>query len=649
MFCQNCGKEVANDDRFCAHCGWPVEQEESPAQADYTAAPDYGKTEPVYGATEPVQEEAPVYGAAEPVQEEAPVYGATEPVQEAAGTYGATEPVYGAAAGYTADYNDTGDNSAAQGGSKLPQKKLGLIIGAAAVVVLLIIVAFSSKTLANGLKKAFSSPEKYYQYVEKKNLKETAENISVIYDNVFMRNSNVTDTSVSSEISIALEEEAFEQLEEWADIDKDDISWLSEASITVDYSMKNNAISGSAGVNLGKESILAADIVMDLEEEAAYAQVSSLSEKYLGLEFSALEDMTGEDISGEDIQEALQSLEDFYEKCPDKKKVNKILYNYFCTAIAGLEDVEEDKKEVRAAGISQKVTVLEVTIDDRAVKTIVESVLEEMQKDKDLKKIYEDLAEAQLMEDAYVFEEDYEDLIEEALDSVDYIEFEEEIVMEVYVNGKGEIIGRKFELEDAGEILFLKTKDGKKYGQEWSLDMGYSKVYLEGSGKESGSKLSGEYEIGMESYGEGYELKFTVEDWDQDSIKEGYVNGTINISMRDVVDMLEDELGIPGSMFASYELEVELASKEDSGEAAIRLIYDDECVATINVIGSVGKGQKASAPADKDVIFIEEEDDVMDWVDSIDGEGFLDRLEKAGVPGDYVEELEMMLDLYGLL
>ncbi len=123
MFCTNCGKELADNAKFCPSCGTPVAQPEAPKEQDTPPEPIQfpGAGSP---APESAAPEAPVFGGADPV-EGSPAAEKDSPETGA--------PVYAPPA-----------PPAEEGGQSQPIKRRGkaglVVLGAGAVVLVLLVV-----------------------------------------------------------------------------------------------------------------------------------------------------------------------------------------------------------------------------------------------------------------------------------------------------------------------------------------------------------------------------------------------------------------------------------------------------------------------------------------------------------------------------
>ena len=314
----------------------------------------------------------------------------------------------------------------------------------------------------------------------------------------------------------------------------------------------------------------------------------------------------------------------------------KLLYKYSCLAISCIDDVEKSKDTVEAGDVSQKCLSLRATINTKTLQNMLETVLKEMREDEELKKIMKDLSALEGMEDLY---DDYRDLLDELLDEVEDIDLYEKIILEVYVNGKGELIGFQIEYDEL-RILSVKPRDGKKFGLEISYESYADGVKLEGTGKESGNKASGEFEVKVETYYGSERIRFRLEDVDTEAIEEGNVKGTFILPLKEI----DDIFGLDNRMLRKYEMVLSADMDESKQKAELILMNDKDQVASILFDFKTGSGKKADLPKNADVIIVEDGDDLEDWLDTIDVDRFIRNLEKTEMPSDMVDEIEDLLD-----
>lgn len=605
MFCEKCGSPIEEGSKFCEKCGSRVE----PAATEGTAETQELK--------EAVQEPKVAENVGE--TKEPKVAEEVEAVQESKTEASKSE-------------------KPKKGGKKF------IIIGAVAVVVLVLL--FSSSSLAHFFMSNFASPEKYYQYIAKQQAEEVIDTYMVYYENYVLDLLSITDKSMEADVTVELGED-MQDLLGYAGVD---LSWLDNVTLGVNANAKNLGISGGLELAVNKTDVLSVNAIMDCNEEEVYLQIPELNKTYLGASFS--------DLGIEFDDEYWEMFESISKYMPASKDLDKLLTKYAEIALECIEDVEKDKETLKAEGISQKCTALEVTIDSDTLQDMLEAVLEEMSEDKDLEDLVKKTLEvseefdADLdVDDAY---DEFLDLIDEMLDDIDDVDMgDEEIVMTLYVNSKGEVIGSEMEMTGM-TVSYAMPKQGSKFGFEYVIE--YSdyydevKISIEGSGKESGSKLSGEFEVKVDTYSV---LDVVVEDYDVDKAKKGELVGSFTISPSKSLETLLSAMGTSSyyssyiaSMLEDYSVTIDSDMDADGGSMAISVNDGKDMLVKLSVNMKEGKGSKISTPSSKNVLDLTDSDDLEDWIDDIDWDSLLDKLEdKVGVDDDYVDMLEDVIDL----
>lgn len=131
MFCEKCGNPLKENEKFCPKCGTPVKVPENMVKNEISG--NNGQTKPEAGNA---------------------VEAAQKTVSEAAAT----------AKNVLANLGGEGSLLKKFAGSKY---KIPAIIGGAVLLLLIVLIANGAR-INNLVHKAFSSPESYYQFVEKK-------------------------------------------------------------------------------------------------------------------------------------------------------------------------------------------------------------------------------------------------------------------------------------------------------------------------------------------------------------------------------------------------------------------------------------------------------------------------------------------------
>jgi hypothetical protein len=493
-------------------------------------------------------------------------------------------------------------------------------VALAAVILVVAAVVLHASALTNLAMKTFASPASYYQYVEAKSLGSTVSTAASLYDVVLRDNLQIDDRGVSLDATLTLEDSGKTLLTAYTG---EDLSWFSSLGLSIDANSKGDLSSSAASLSLGSDQLISCNVITDLDAKALYLQVPELSQDYAEI---SLEDYLEDAYyyyDSDSMDEVFDTLTTLYERSPDKATVEKLLNRYIKTVLDCLDDVEKDTDTLSAQGVSQKYTTLEVTIDADMLQDVMENVLEEMLEDEDLKEIilnFAELGEAEGIDPDDVYEE-FTDALEELLDELDMLGYYDmdDIVMTVWVDGSGEIRGRKIEYEDV-DLYYAMPKDGKDFGLELSYSDGYEDAALTGSGTISGGKLSGSFAL-TESATPLVFLK--VEQWDTDKLQDGYLSGTFTISATSALN---------NSILSSYYLTITADTAKDSADYEISVSTDSTRLCTLALSTKSGSASgRVKAPSD--TVSLER------WANSVDLTGFLSSLRDTDLPSDLVDEL----------
>ena len=629
MFCKKCGSEVNDGAAFCPKCGTALKSTTQKA---------------------PEQKSQPI-----PPIMPMPEINMENTAQGTSGTSGSKiEEAAKAASDGIGHAAEKGREflgkigGAGDDGQKGSIKKGLIIAGVAAAAVLILLIANAAR-INNFVHRTFSSPEKYYQFVEEKTVKELSDHAGEWYDSYVLDPLNFYNKSVEGELTVELGKDGqeFIGLLGLAGVD---VSWLKSMTIGADTAIKDDTVAAGVSFSLNGSDIISGNMKMDMEKGMAYFQIPELNKAYLGVDMAeAGYGRYDSDLLAE-FQESNKKL---LQACPDQAQVEKLTKRYMMLALGCVDDVSKSKETLKVEGVEQKCTVLKVTIDSDTMQDMAQVVLEEMRDDKDIKSLMKNMLLAggeAIDEDVDIDDvyEEFQDTIDDLLDELEYLSYmDEEIVMKVYVDGKGEIKGRSI---DFGYVTVssLMPERGNKFGYELSGNSNGITVKLTGSGKISNDKISGDFQI---KYNGASLVDITTRKLDIEDLKSGRMNGRIEVRAASKIGSVIGS--VPGlSIIEDMQINMDFKSSKDSYSCKVGVIYDEQDVGSVEVSAKTADGSKASIPSSKNVLMIEDEDDIEEWLDGVKFDGLVDSLKKADIPSritDVLEDIEDIDDIYDAL
>ena len=645
MFCTNCGDLLDDGARFCVKCGQRV-VEEVAAEIKEEASETAGEVreEALETVTEAKEEAAETAGE---VREEASET-VTEAKEEAAETAGevreealqavteakeeAPQTVVGAR-GIAAEV--------VQQKTKTPSKKPWILIGVAAVLVAAVVVVLANfKVVSNSVMKLCLSPEKYYAHIEKREVQEFTSDFADTYDNSISY-AQISDTSLDYTIELELGEMVYEML--GSAFELEDASGLSRMGIDFLISAKENVFSGELAARLGESRLISVNAVADLEKAVIYAQVPELSDKYIGADISE---------AAADISEAINQYMELVEMYPEGDVLEELINRYTTIVIENVSNVTEEKETIAVGELKQKCTVLCASLSQKEVFTMLETICTTAREDETLLDMLGAFAVSTYDMEAQTAKDNVLQAIEEYLaEAESYKETagdEEQLAMRIWVNNKGEVVGRELAISD-GEIVlsYQMPQKGMELGYRMCIGSPSAMVEITGAGTRGFSKMNGEFKVQMKNGTDTLELfDVTVENLDTDKLAEGMLNVTCII--KPAKDLYEElGLGAASALFAGYELIYEAKTDWPEESVTTSLMNGEELLVRFKASAKLGSGKSVSLPAES--IMIEGDEDLIAWIITMDFDRFVENLSQTGMPAELVAVIEAFVSEFNTL
>ncbi len=427
------------------------------------------------------------------------------------------------------------------GGVETVKKNTTKII---AIIVAIVILLFGCcagayafiPQVKNSVKMLMDSPEEYYQWVESQDTEESLKSFTdFLYSDKAVDPENAHGNTF---ITIEPDQQGIEKLlSEKAGVT------LSETGITlpekIDVNTKSAVIDGyaisNAELSAGGESILTTNVYM--KDGRIYLQYPELSSSYLCLDLivafkQGFEEGMAESSSNQftlNLSDAIEKMEtssgEKTEPVFSQAEFEELINKYSDIIINNIRNVKMEKNsKCEADGVSCEYTKLIVNFDQGTLFSILKDILKEFPKEE---KIIDLVAE-----NSDYSKEEFLALLEEANKSIGGLKVdggEVYAVMNVFVNSKGEIMGRSFEnAEGYGDysIGYICTENGNDYGVSLFAEVNKEKYSIDGNVSESAGKFTGS--MALSGNGQENVLGVSFKDFE---CGEKYVKGEMTLGL----------------------------------------------------------------------------------------------------------------------
>ena len=601
MFCEKCGAPLPDDAKFCANCGASVEE---PNVSEQTPVSEENTSLEQTAVLEENSAEAEASVSAQPAESNT--------------------------------YYDPNAIAADEAFDPEPNKKFKLPkwvkISVIAVAAVAIVGVLFGSYIVNAVKLLIMSPTAYYASIEGDNISD--------YTNALGKKATVDPENYSGEVALSLEltDEGKTQIEDLTDVDISEYMGDDcKIEIISNINGKDDKMMADLGMLLNGSDIVSGSVIFDIAENELYGKVPIISDDYFLYDMSEV--VSKGKLGGANLSEASQ------------KELFNLIGKYSKVALKNGPKFEKSKDKLRVEGISANYTCLEAEITREDLDSMCIAVLEKLKDDKNATKlIVEDIVAANYQVITGGDEEpDVDDLTDEYLDGIDELietleddmdsdySDEELFVYRVWVNAKGEIMGREIELVD-GEIvvgIYNVRKGGKQDTRISYEEYGDIEFEFSGVAKRSANTLKkGEYTVQIQG---NDVLDVTLEKYSISAAEKANMDAEFTVKLSDGADEYLDGMsGVVKKIIKDFGLKFDIKNTDNQGDISITATYDDENLAILKLTSKIGNGKKVSVPSGAA--------DVEDWANDIDSADVLDaiieKLEKAGLSDEIIDALE---------
>lgn len=503
------------------------------------------------------------------------------------------------------------------------------------------------------VQKDYLTPLEYYRAVEQRRAQElmSFRNLTE-YATALQKGFSRTELLLSLDQS-ALDQELRDYLTESVGMD---LSWLKSLGFGYAVGMQEDLRQVDMILRLNDTDLLSLTGIVDPATMDVYASVPLLNEDWLKFNYLDLADQIG---APADLQE-LSAAMTF-----SPEGLSSLILRYHELVLNNVEKVELTDGTASAGGIENKCSIASVKLEGEDLLRVAKVLLDTAEQDEELEKLAYFIAGR--TEEFYGSEEDFHQYYlewiqstREHLESTTPEDMDKAALMDVYIDPKGEIQGRRLEIQSDGEtdalFSYLITRDGDKLGleSEFSTHSDGSSSFSSGDSHswshDIEAAISGSGSLTQEGKLRGSFLirTHTVDDWDgkreeldipvftanvEGSFgKEGFLGDVELIPTQELLDKACEELGEDTpepvlGLVRSLTLFASNRSTQEKLDLRCDVRSNGKDLLTLTVLGESQEPFAITAPSDSV--------DLDTWVGSI---GFatlskiMNKLMEAGMP-----------------
>ena len=195
-----------------------------------------------------------------------------------------------------------------------------------------------------------------------------------------------------------------------------DVSWLNNASVTINSSFKDNKEGGSMALLVNDSQVCTLDFYFDPDTEDMYMKVPELSDKYMKVNLKETEDDETLEASTEGLSDSVKLLNNMTEAMPEASVVESLLNKYGTILIDNVKSTDGTSDTLTAGDVSQDCTVYEGTLDSEAAVRTLTAVLETAKSDKEIEAILEKWAAE--LPDSQDLKAQFQEAVDSGLDAL---------------------------------------------------------------------------------------------------------------------------------------------------------------------------------------------------------------------------------------
>ena len=278
------------------------------------------------------------------------------------------------------------------------------------------------------------------------------------------------------------------------------LNQINSAELTYKSSFDNSKEAVTLAAKINDANLISGNGFIDFDNAKIYGQIPEISDYYL--DFSSYLNSEEYDVN----IDSLKSLGSFSDLYPEPEKLESILKKYSTLFVNSVSNVEKTKTTITANSITQDCVGLTVKMSGQELYDSIHTILETAKDDKDIQSIIDDMIDYIKSIDSSSdlndvtsksYYEDIDSLIQELEESKDeFTKYEDLLDMFVYVDNKGNIIGRTITItaDKTYTIEYKRAIKATSLGIESTIKEGDKVVFLV---KGKGSSTLEDYKLNL--------------------------------------------------------------------------------------------------------------------------------------------------------
>ena len=488
------------------------------------------------------------------------------------------------------------------------------------------------------VQKDFPSPLEFYRAVEQRRAQEL-----MSFRNLTEYSAALQDGFSRNELLLNLDQSALDQdlrdyLTESVGMD---LSWFKSLSFGYAVGRQEDLRQADMILRLNDTDLLSITGVVDPATADVYFSVPLLNEEWAKFNYLELAEQFGAPVDLQELSAAISF---------SPEELNAMILRYHELVLNNVEKVELRDETITVGGIENACSIASVKLEGEDLLRVAKACVDAAAEDPSAEKLVYYILNLTGTETGSFadFHEAYPQRIREAREKLDATTPEDmdnaSALMDVYIDQKGEILGRRLDLQSNGEtdylFSYLTARDGDKLGMEAefaSADQEAVRISGSGSLTQEG-KLNGSFLISAHTVddrnGEREELDIPVFTANVNGTlsKEGFLGDVELIPTQELLDKACEDLGADTpepilNLVRSLTLFVSNRSTQEKLDLLCVLRSSGKDLATLTVLGESQEPFAITAPADSV--------DLDTWTGSI---GFaaltkiMNKLMEAGMP-----------------